>query len=103
VIEDVLARLPDIVWYLTADGRDMWARSPYGFFFTTKEAAAAFAQESGTALDLVPIGIASRELVSEQGLDAMRALKLTRLFLDPRIDAVTGDVYGTILRVETAS
>ena len=37
---DVFAILPDVVWYLTQNGRDMWCRVPYGFFFSSAEAAA---------------------------------------------------------------
>ena len=34
---DVFAILPDVVWYLTQNGRDMWCRVPYGFFFSSAE------------------------------------------------------------------
>jgi hypothetical protein len=29
----------------------------------------------------------------------MRQLDVTRIFVDPRLDPDTGDVYGTILRI----
>src|SRR5262245_59742785 len=96
-VPDFLAVLPDRVWYLTGNGQDMWARRPYGFFFTTAEAAERFAASMGTELSLHAIGIASKELVSSQGVDALRRMALTRLFLDPQIDAATGDVFGKIL------
>ncbi len=99
-MQDVISYLPDVVWYLTSDGKDMWCRSPYGFFFTTQEAAVAFARQSGTTLDLVPIGIDAKELVSDEGLAAMRGLAVTRVFLDPQIDPASGDVFGKILRIE---
>lgn len=98
-LPDYLSLLPDRVWYLTQSGQDMWCRRPHGFFFTSSEAAVAFAAAVGTDLDLQPIGVASKELVSEEGLAAMSRLELTRLFVDPRIDPETGDVYGTILRI----
>jgi hypothetical protein len=98
-IPDHLAYLPDRVWYLTQSGHDMWCRRPHGFFFTSSEAATAFAAAMGTELDLQPIGVASKELVSEEGIAAMSRLEVTRIFVDPRIDPDTGDVFGTILRI----
>jgi hypothetical protein len=97
---EVFSFLPDIVWYLTQNGKDMWCRVPYGFFFTSREAAAAFAPRMGTAFELSPIGLPSRELISEDGLEAMRNLRVTRIFVDPEIDAATGEVFGRILRIE---
>jgi hypothetical protein len=101
-MQDVISYLPDVVWYLTSNGKDMWCRSPYGFFFTTQEAAAAFAKAQ-TALELVPIGIAAKELISDDGLRAMRGLAVTRVFLDPQIDPASGDVFGKILRIEATN
>jgi hypothetical protein len=100
VLPDVVAFLPDRVWYLTRSGRDMWCRRPHGFFFTTSETAVAFATAMGTELDLQPIGVASKDLVSDEGIAAMSRLEVTRIFVDPRIDPVTGDVFGKILRIE---
>jgi hypothetical protein len=100
VLPDYLAFLPDRVWYLTQSGRDMWCRRPHGFFFTTSAAAVAFATAMGTELDLQPIGVASKDLVSDDGIAAMSRLEVTRIFVDPRIDPVTGDVFGKILRIE---
>ena len=97
--DEVLAALPDRVWYLTQSGRDMWCRRPYGFFFTSSDQAIAFAQQMKTELELQPIGIASKELVSDEGLASLRELQLTRLFIDPRLDEQTGDVFGTIVRL----
>ena len=98
-LPDFLAVLPDRVWYLTGNGQDMWARRPYGFFFTSAEAAERFVRAMGTELLLQAIGIASRELVSEEGVAALRRMDLTRLFLDPQIDPDSGDVFGKILRI----
>ena len=97
--EDVIHFLPDRVWYLTQSGQDMWCRRPHGFFFTSSQAAVDFAAAIGTELDLQPIGVASKELVSEEGIAAMSRLDVTRIFVDPRFDPATGDVFGTILRI----
>src|SRR5688572_2717442 len=51
----------------------------------------------GTELELEPIGVASKELISEEGVAAMRHNEVTRIFVDPRIDPQTGDVFGPIL------
>ena len=63
----------------------MWCRPPHGFFFTSSEAASAFAAAIGTELDLAPIAIASKELVSTEGIAAMRSLDVTRIFVDPAL------------------
>jgi hypothetical protein len=98
-LPDFVSILTDRVWYLTQSGRDMWCRPPHGFFFTSSAAAVAFAAAIGTELDLSPIAIASKELVSAEGIEAMRRLDVTRIFVDPRLDPDTGDVFGTILRI----
>jgi hypothetical protein len=98
-LPDFVSYLPDRVWYLTGNGQDMWCRRPYGFFFTSSEAAERFAAEMGTSYELSPIGVQSKELISETGIGAMRRLDVTRIFIDPRIDAESGDVFGTILRI----
>jgi hypothetical protein len=104
VTDDPLARilqaLPARVFYLTASGKDLWCRRPYTFVFSTAAAAERFAREVGTELDLVAIGVSATELVSESGLQALRAQAVTRVFVDPSVDAATGDVHGTILRLE---
>ena len=97
---DFLSYFPDVVWYLTGDGSNMWCRRPYGFLFTTSEAAAAFAQASATQLELSPIGVRRGDLLSPDGLDGIRRLGVQRLFIDPSIDSATGDVLGKILRLE---
>jgi hypothetical protein len=94
-----LEALPDVVWYLTSNGRDMWCRAPYGFFFSTAEAARSFAAQQ-SALELTPIGVQARQLLSSEAARAMRAQAVTRLFIDPAIDPDSGDVFGTILRLD---
>jgi hypothetical protein len=100
-VDEVVSFLPDKLWYLTASGKDMWCRRPYGFFFTTAEAARTFAAKM-TDLQLEPIGIASKELISEAGLESMRKLQVTRVFVDPILDEESGEVHGPILRIESA-
>lgn len=99
-IEAILEALPARVFYLTASGKDLWCRRPYTFVFSTAAAAERFARQMGSELDLVPIGVAATELVSEQGLQALRDQSVTRIFVDPTIDAESGDVHGAILRIE---
>ncbi len=101
-LPDFVAALPEQIWYLTASGQEMWCRRPYGFFFSTSEAASAFARALGSAFELSPIGVNSKELVSREAVEAMRQLGVHRLFIDPRIDSQSGDVFGRILRLEPA-
>ena len=97
-VPEFISYLPDRIWYLTQNGRDMWCRRPYGFFFSSSEAAARFATAMQTSFELTPIGIESRELVSSDAVEAMRQQEITRVFIDPQVDPGNGDVYGTILR-----
>ena len=97
-IPDFVSYLPDRIWYLTQNGRDMWCRRPYGFFFSSSEAAVAFAIAMKTAFALEPIGIDSRQLITSDAVEAMRQQEITRVFIDPQVDPESGDVYGTILR-----
>ncbi len=99
-LPDFVAYLPEQIWYLTSSGQEMWCRRPYGFFFSTSELAVAFAATIGSSFDLNPIGVKSKELVSSEGVDAMRRLGVHRIFIDPQIDPQTGDVFGRILRIE---
>jgi hypothetical protein len=97
---DLLASLPPRVWYLTTNGDTMWCRRPYGFWFSSSDAALAFAAAMGTGEDLTPIGVDTKELITEDALLALRDMEVTRIFIDPEIDTVSGDVHGTILRLE---
>lgn len=102
--EDVtLARLvellPPRIWYLTSNGQDMWCRRPYGFLFSSGQAAEAFAQAMGTDEQLFAIGLDAGALISDEVLGGLRATAVTRLFIDPAIDAASGDVHGTIVRL----
>ena len=97
---DVLAALPARVYYLTASGKDLWCRRPYTFVFSTSAAAERFARQMGSEIDLVPIAVAATELISQDGVDALRRQSVTRVFVDPQIDPTSGDVHGTILRLE---
>lgn len=95
----LISFLPERIWYLSQSGMDMWCRRPYSFFFTTSDAAAAFAAAVAGDMELVPVGVAAKELLSEDGLNALRMQQVTRIFLDPEIDPTSGDVYGKILRL----
>ena len=100
-LPDLLSTLPPRVWYLTSDGDTMWCRRPYSFWFSTSEAAASFAAAMGTGEELTPIGMDAGDLVTEDALSALRDLEVTRIFIDPQIDADSGDVHGTIIRLES--
>ena len=99
-MQDLISFLPPVVWYLTSTGRDMWCRSPYAFFFSSAEAASAFARAQAPTLELTPIGVASVELISSEGARSLRSQTVTRVFIDPQIDPDSGDVFGKILRIE---
>ncbi len=91
--------LPPRIWYLTSNGSDMWCRRPYGFLFSDGHAAEAFAQAMGTGEHLFAVGMDASALISSQMLAGLRDSAVTRLFVDPTIDATSGDVYGKILRL----
>jgi hypothetical protein len=102
-VGSIIAALPARVYYLTTSGQDVWCRRPYTFFFSTSGAAERFATQVGTELPLVPIAVATTDLVSAEGLEALRRQAVTRVFLDPQLDESSGDVHGTILRLETTA
>ncbi len=96
---ELVDMLPPRIWYLTSNGQDMWCRRPYGFLFSTGEAAQTFAQAMGTGEDLFAIGLDAGALISDDMLAGLRNSAVTRLFIDPQIDTATGDVHGKILRL----
>jgi hypothetical protein len=96
---ELITFLPPRVWYLTSNGDTMWCRRPYGFWFSSSEAASTFAEAMGTGGELSPIGMDAKDLISEESLGALREMDVTRIFIDPKIDPDTGDVHGTILRL----
>jgi hypothetical protein len=98
-LDELVELLPPRIWYLTSNGQDMWCRRPYGFLFSSGEAAEAFAREMGTAEQLFAIGIDAVALLSDEVLGGLRSTAVTRLFIDPAVDADTGDVHGQILRL----
>jgi hypothetical protein len=98
-LTDLVAHLPARVWYLTSNGTDIWCRRPYGFLFSSSEAASKFARDFGSEHSLAPMGLDRGDLMREDVLDAFRTLEITRLFVDPAIDPESGDVFGTILRL----
>lgn len=91
--------LPPRIWYLTSNGQDMWCRRPYGFLFSTGEAAEAFARAMGTGEQLFALGVEAGALISDEVLGGLRSTAVTRLFIDPAVDPDTGDVHGQILRL----
>jgi len=91
--------LPPRIWYLTSNGQDMWCRRPYGFLFSTGQAAEAFAAAMGNAEQLFAIGIDAGALISDEVLGGLRSTAVTRLFVDPAVDPDSGDVHGQILRL----
>ena len=99
-IAEILSALPPRVFYLTASGKDLWCRRPYTFVFSSSRAAERFATQLGTELELVPIAVATTDLVSADGVSALQRQQVTRIFFDPQIDPSSGDVHGTILRLE---
>ncbi|HEU4731528.1 MAG TPA: hypothetical protein VFT22_26720 [Kofleriaceae bacterium] len=98
-LERLVELLPPRIWYLTSNGQDMWCRRPYGFLFSTGQAAEAFARAMGTDAELFAIGLDAGALISDEVLSGMRGSAVTRLFIDPAIDPESGDVHGQILRL----
>lgn len=98
-LEELVASLPPRIWYLTSNGKDMWCRRPYTFWFSTGEAAEKFAAEMGSEYGLFALGYDTPDVLAQSAMDALRELSVTRIFIDPQIDAATGDVTGTILRL----
>jgi hypothetical protein len=98
-LEDLVTALPPRIWYLTSNGVDMWCRRPYGFWFSSGEAAERFAAELGSEYGLSAIGMDARDVVADTTLTTLRELQITRVFIDPSIDPASGDVFGTILRL----
>ena len=87
-LQELVTLLPPRIWYLTSNGTDMWCRRPYGFLFSTGQAAESFAQAMGTGEHVV---------VDQRA--GLRNSAVTRLFIDPAIDPDNGDVHGQILRL----
>ena len=98
-LERLVELLPPRIWYLTSNGQDMWCRRPYGFLFSTGQAAEAFAAAMGTGEQLFAIGLEAGALISDDMLAGLRSTAVTRLFIDPAIDPASGDVFGKILRL----
>lgn len=97
--KELVSYLPPRIWYLTSNGQDMWCRRPYGFFFSSGEAAESFAKAMGTGDTLFAVGLDAGALLSDELLSGLRASEVTRLFIDPAIDVQSGDVHGKILRL----
>ena len=98
-LQKLVELLPPRIWYLTSNGQDMWCRRPYGFLFSTGQSAEAFAKSMGNGEELFAIGLDAGALISDEVLGGLRDNAVTRLFIDPEIDAASGDVHGKILRL----
>ena len=98
-LQQLVDTLPPRIWYLTSNGTDRWCRRPYGFWFSTGEAAEQFAAEIGSEYGLTAIGLDTHEVIGEAAIGALRDMHVTRIFIDPAIDPQTGDVFGQILRL----
>jgi hypothetical protein len=97
-LQGLIELLPPRIWYLTSNGQDMWCRRPYGFLFSTGQAAEVFAQAMGNG-ELFAIGLDAGALISDEVLGGLRQSAVTRLFIDPAVDPDSGDVHGKILRL----
>jgi hypothetical protein len=98
-LHQLVELLPPRIWYLTSNGQDMWCRRPYGFLFSSGQAAEAFAQAMGNDEALFAIGLDAGALISDEVLAGLRNSAVTRLFIDPAVDPDSGDVHGKILRL----
>jgi hypothetical protein len=98
-LQELVEVLPPRIWYLTSNGTDMWCRRPYGFLFSTGQAAELFASAMGTDDKLFAVGLDAGNLINDDMLAGLRNSAVTRLFIDPAIDPETGDVHGKILRL----
>ena len=98
-LQKLIELLPPRIWYLTSNGQDMWCRRPYGFLFSTGPAAETFAAAMGNGEELFAVGMDAGNLLSDDVLAHLRDTAVTRLFMDPAIDATSGDVHGQILRL----
>lgn len=98
-MDQLVELLPPRIWYLTSNGSDMWCRRPYGFLFSTGQAAETFAKAMGTGEELFAVGLDAGDLLNDAILTGLRNTAVTRLFIDPEIDAANGDVHGKILRL----
>ena len=53
----------------------------------------------GTGEELFAVGLDAGNLLTDDVLSGLRNSAVTRLFIDPQIDADSGDVHGKILRL----
>jgi hypothetical protein len=98
-MQQLIELLPPRIWYLTSNGQDMWCRRPYGFLFSTGQAAETFAKAMGNDEELFAVGMDAGALMNDDVLSGLRDTAVTRLFIDPAIDDTSGDVHGKILRL----
>lgn len=102
--EDLFQHFPETIWYLTGDGTNIYCRRPYSFLFSTGAAAKTFAEGfEAEELELTVVGFDREDINVSDLMAAFRAMAVSRVFIDPSIDADTGDVFGTILRLAEAN
>ena len=46
------------------------------------------------------IGLDSSHVLTDEVLEMLKSMDVTRIFVDPEIDLATGDVHGAILRLD---
>ena len=100
-MEELVEVLPPRIWYLTSNGTDMWCRRPYGFLFSTGQAAEHSRRRWAPARSCSR-SASMRARSSTTMLAGLRNSAVTRLFIDPSIDPESGDVHGKILRLAAA-
>ena len=96
---DLRTHLPDRIWYLSENGTDMWCRRPYGFWFSSGQAAEVFASAMQQT-QLFAVGVDTDSLLSPELLAGLSQLAVTRMFIDPMVDVDSGDVTGRIVRFQ---
>src|SRR5689334_14984924 len=76
-LQELVSILPPRIWYLTSNGKDMWCRRPYGFLFSTGQAAESFAKAMGTGEDLFAVGLDAGALINDDMLAGLRNSAVT--------------------------
>ena len=77
-LQGLVELLPPRIWYLTSNGQDMWCRRPYGFLFSTGQAAETFASAMGNGETLFAIGLEAGALISDEVLAGLRNNEIGR-------------------------
>ena len=97
---DFVSYLPAVLYYYTGDGSDLWCRRPYTFFFSSEERASRFLAQLGSAHPLTLLGVEREVVLRPEFLAGLRRLQVSRIFIDPEIDATSGDVVDQNVDLE---